>query len=225
MRVPSSTRVGPTWRIAAWCDGAIMKPMPASRMQRSTPSGGSPILTPSARQRVGGARARRGGAIAVLGDRNAAGGDDDRGERRDIVGAGTVAAGADDVDRVGGRCDAQHLGAHRGDCAGDLVDAFAAHPQRHQEAAHLRRRHFARQHGVEGGHRFRRVSAAPAATLAIRGLKDSMRADRSAPKAARVKRGGQVEEIAQDARVRARSRCSRGGTVRRKPGGRGAPPP
>ena len=25
-----------------------MKPMPASRMQRSTPSGGSPILTPSA---------------------------------------------------------------------------------------------------------------------------------------------------------------------------------
>ncbi len=42
------------------------------------------------------------------------------------------------------------------------------------------------------------VSAAPAATLAIKGLKYSMRADRSAPKAARVERGGQVQEIAQD---------------------------
>ena len=48
VRVPSSTRVGPTWRIAAWWAGAIMKPIPASWMQRSTPSGERPILTPSA---------------------------------------------------------------------------------------------------------------------------------------------------------------------------------
>ena len=50
----------------------------------------------------------------------------------------------------GGRLDAQHLGAHGGDRAGDLVDGLAAHPQRHQEAAHLRRRRFARHHAVEG---------------------------------------------------------------------------
>ncbi len=40
--------VGPTWRIAAWWVGAIMKPMPTSRMQRSITSGATPTLTPSA---------------------------------------------------------------------------------------------------------------------------------------------------------------------------------
>ena len=48
VRVPSSTRVGPTFFIAGWCAGANMKPMPASRMQRATPSGASSIATPSA---------------------------------------------------------------------------------------------------------------------------------------------------------------------------------
>src|SRR5208337_3183532 len=43
-----------------------------------------------------------------------------------------------------------------------------------------------------------RVSVAPAATLAIKGLKNSMSPDRLARRAARMKSGGQVEEIAQD---------------------------
>lgn len=40
--------------------------------------------------------------VAVLGDRQAGAGDDDRGERRDIIGADAVTAGADDIDGIGG---------------------------------------------------------------------------------------------------------------------------
>jgi hypothetical protein len=43
VRVPSSARTGITWRIAGWCIGAIMKPMPASVRHFSTSSG--PIIT------------------------------------------------------------------------------------------------------------------------------------------------------------------------------------
>ena len=39
VRVPSSTRTAPTWRVAAWWVGAIMKPMLASRMQASMAGG------------------------------------------------------------------------------------------------------------------------------------------------------------------------------------------
>ena len=81
------------------------------------------------RQHVRRARFRRRRAVAVLGDRHAAGRDDQRGERRDIVGAGAVAAGAHDVDGAVGRRDAQHLGAHRGNRAGDFLDGFAANAQ------------------------------------------------------------------------------------------------
>ena len=42
------------------------------------------------------------------------------------------------------------LRAHRRDRAGDLVDRLAPHPQRHQEAADLRRRRLARHDDVEG---------------------------------------------------------------------------
>src|SRR5262245_17445857 len=48
VRVPSSTRVGPTFFMAGWWAGANMKPMPASLMQRLTASGVSSMLTPSA---------------------------------------------------------------------------------------------------------------------------------------------------------------------------------
>src|SRR6266702_777208 len=47
VRVASSTRVGPTFFMAGWCDGANMKPIPASAMQRPTCSGVMSILTPS----------------------------------------------------------------------------------------------------------------------------------------------------------------------------------
>ena len=128
-----------------------MKPMPASATQRPTCSGVRSILTPSDGQHVGGARARRQRAVAVLGDRHAGARDDEGGAGRDVDRAGAVAAGADDVDGVGGRVDPQHLGAHRRDRAGDLVDGLAAHAQRHQQAAHLRGRGLAGHHAVEGG--------------------------------------------------------------------------
>ena len=54
----------------------------------------------------------------------------------------------------GGRLDPQHLAAHRRHRAGDFVDGFAAHAQRHQEPAHLRGRGLAGHHAVEGGGRF-----------------------------------------------------------------------
>src|SRR3984893_11359533 len=47
VRVASSTRVGPTFFQAGWCDGANMKPMPASVTQGPTCSGVMSILTPS----------------------------------------------------------------------------------------------------------------------------------------------------------------------------------
>ena len=75
----------------------------------------------------------------MLGDGHAAAGDDEGRERRDVVAARLVAAGADDVDGPLGRRDRQHAAAHGRDRADDLVERLAAHPQRHQEAAGLGR--------------------------------------------------------------------------------------
>ena len=106
------------------------------------------------RQYVGGAGLRRQRAIAVLGDRHARAGDNKRRAGRNVERAGGVAAGADHVDGVRRRVDPQHLGAHRGDRAGDFIDRLAAHAQRHQKRAHLRRRRFARHHLLESGSGF-----------------------------------------------------------------------
>ena len=81
---------------------------------------------------VGSTRTRGQRAIAVLGDGHAGAGHNDRGAGGNVERARSVAAGADDVDRVGRRGYAQHLGAHRRDRAGDLIDRLAAHAQRHQ---------------------------------------------------------------------------------------------
>ena len=48
VRVPSSTRAGPTCFIAAWWAGANMKPMPAFSMQAAMPMGERSMRTPSA---------------------------------------------------------------------------------------------------------------------------------------------------------------------------------
>src|ERR1700754_3700261 len=47
VRVASSTRVGPTFFQAGWCEGANMKTIPVSATQRPTCSGVISILTPS----------------------------------------------------------------------------------------------------------------------------------------------------------------------------------
>ena len=51
----------------------------------------------------------------------------------------------------GGAVDGERLGAHGARGAGDLGDGLAAHAQRHEEPAHLRRRRVARHHRVERG--------------------------------------------------------------------------
>ena len=95
------------------------------------------------RQHVGRARFRRQSAVAVLGDPEPGTGCDEGGTGRDIIGARGITAGPHDVDRIGGRLDLRHLLAHDLDGAGDLIHRFAAHSQRHQEAAYLRGRGFA----------------------------------------------------------------------------------
>ena len=46
VRVPSSVRGGPTWRIAGWCIGAIMKQMPAWSSARCATAGPPSTLMP-----------------------------------------------------------------------------------------------------------------------------------------------------------------------------------
>ena len=91
-------------------------------------------------ENVGGAGTRRQRAVAMLGDRHAGAGDNEGGAGGDIKRARGVAAGADHIDGVRRRCDAQHLGTHDGNGAGNLVNGFAAHAHTHQQRAHLRRR-------------------------------------------------------------------------------------
>ena len=103
-------------------------------------------------QHVGRAGARGGGAVAVLGDRHAAAGDDDRGERRDVVASPNGRRRCRRCRwRPAGARHPGHAPAHRRDRADDLVERLAAHAQRHQEGAALRRRDLAREQVVEGG--------------------------------------------------------------------------
>ncbi len=100
-------------------------------------------------QHVGSARARGQCPVAVLGDRHARARHDEGRAGRDVIGARGVAAGAHHVDGILRSLNPQHLLAHGGDRAGDLVDGLAANAQRHQQSAHLRGRRFAGHHGVE----------------------------------------------------------------------------
>jgi len=76
-------------------------------------------------------------------------------EAVEMLTMGAVAAGADDVDRACRRRDGQHLVAHGGDGAGNLLDRLAAHPKAHQKGADLARRRLAGHDDVEGRTRFR----------------------------------------------------------------------
>ena len=64
--------------------------------------------------------------------------------------------------------------AHRRDGAGDLVQRFAAHAQRHQERAALRGRDFAGQDVVEGGAGFLARQRGAGGDLGEVGLEASM---------------------------------------------------
>ena len=82
-------------------------------------------------------RPRGHGAVAVLGDRHAAGRHNKSRGGRNIIGARRVAAGAAGIHRAFGRGDFQHFGAHDAGGAGQFRNTFAAHAQRHQEGADL----------------------------------------------------------------------------------------
>ena len=119
-------------------------------------------LDPERLEHVGAAAERRGGPVAVLGDPCAAGGGDDRCERRDVEGAERVAAGAAGVEQVlpvdlqrGG------LGAKRAGEPGDLLRRLALDPERDHEAGDLGRGRVAAQDQLHRltGFRFREVLA------------------------------------------------------------------
>ncbi len=111
-------------------------------------------IDPQRRQDVGRPGAGRKGAVAVLGDRHPAAGHHEGGAGRHVVGAGMVAAGSDNIDGVGRGRDPRHVGAHHIDRTGDLVGRLAAHAQRHEKAADLRRRRLAGHQDTEGRARF-----------------------------------------------------------------------
>ncbi len=79
----------------------------------------------------------------MLGDRHARGRHDDGRGGRDVEGAAPVAARADDVDGTIRRIDAKDAQPHRRREAGQLIDRFAAHPERDQERPELGRRRLA----------------------------------------------------------------------------------
>ena len=139
VRVPSSWRAGMTWRIAGWCIGAIMKPMPASASARSTTSGPTMTLTPSSVSASAAPDFDERLRLPCLATGTPAPATTKRGGGRDVERALAVAAGADDVDGALGGADAQALGAHHRGGAGVFGDGLAAGAQRHQEAADLRR--------------------------------------------------------------------------------------
>ncbi len=148
----------------------------------------------------------------MLGDGHPAGGDDHRGERRDVVGAGAVAAGADDVDRVFRRLHPQHARAHRRHRAGDFLDRLAAHPQRHQETADLRRRDIAREHGLEGVESLRAAEFGAGGDFGEKRL-ESFHSCGPSVRGGRVK-GAPDRENCRGSSCRARWRCFRDGTAR-----------
>jgi hypothetical protein len=99
-------------------------------------------------QHIGAARRRGDRPVAVLRHRYAGGRDDQRRSGRDIERAAAVAAGAAGVDRCVGCLYADHPLAHRPREAHQLVGGLAAHPQRNEEAAQLRRRGLPIHHGA-----------------------------------------------------------------------------
>ena len=79
----------------------------------------------------------------MFGDHDPARRDDERGRRRDVERAASVATGADDIDGAIGRLDPDDPFAHRGRKTGQLVDRLATHPKSHEQRRQLGRRSLA----------------------------------------------------------------------------------
>ena len=159
-------------------------------MPMRTPSSDSTSLAPDSEE------AR---AIAVLGHRDAAGRDDQRGEGRNIIGLQPVAAGADNVDGALGRLDRQHPGPHGRDRAGHFIQRFAPGAQTHQEGARLGRGGLAGQQAVESRFRLGAGQRCAGGDLGEEGL-EALHGVSGPPLGTafgRVPAFGEIEEIAQ----------------------------
>ena len=149
VRVPSSTRVGADILHRRMMRGREHEADAGLADAARHLFGRQLDLDAERHQHVGRAGARGERAVAMLGDRHAGARDDQAPRRWRCCRCRSIAAGADHIDGVRGRFHPQHLRAHRGHRAGDLVDGLAAHAQRHQQPAHLRWRRLARHHQVE----------------------------------------------------------------------------
>ncbi len=87
--MPSSLRAGPTKRIAGWNFWAKQNPMPASSMQRATPSGPRSMTTPSSSSRSAEPHADDAARLPCFATADSGTRDDERGQRRDVDGAAT----------------------------------------------------------------------------------------------------------------------------------------
>jgi hypothetical protein len=91
-------------------------------------------------EHVGRAAARADAAVAVLGDRQAAGGGDEGGRGRDVDQARAVAAGAAAIgEQIIGPLERQRGGEQAARGADHLLGGLALHPQRDQHAGDLGR--------------------------------------------------------------------------------------
>ncbi len=133
----SSPRTGPACLAAGWNTGANMNPIPASARHRSHTSRVEVDLDAERLEQVGGARAARGRAVAVLGDRYPRAGNDDRRDRRDVERPAAVAAGATRVDDRRGGHDRVREPERRLRKPLELVDGLTLRPKGHQEPADL----------------------------------------------------------------------------------------
>ena len=106
-------------------------------MQRATPSGSRSMRAPERLEQVGRAGEARRRAVAVLGDRAARAGGDQRGGGRDVERAPPAAraGGVEQVLALGRHVRGQR--PHRARQPGELVDRLALRPQRDQEAGDL----------------------------------------------------------------------------------------
>ena len=221
VRVPSSTRAPATWRMAPWWRGAIMKPIPAPRIERSTSATSASMLTPSA-VRMSAEPARDDSArlpCLATGTPQA---------------ATTIAAAVETlkvpdasppVPQVSIAVSGARTLSMRSRSAWappvELVDGLAAHPQPHEKPADLGRGRIAGHHDLErvarlaARQRLDPEASRPSSAFILSGVGAHARPPRrrSAPGSCR----------AGDAH--ARSRCFRGETARRGSAARdGAPP-
>ena len=139
VRTASSLRTGTTKRVAPWWAGANMKPKPTSL--DAARDGLGREVDPHAERLEHVGRARQPGrrAVAVLGDRAAGAGGDQRRGRRDVE-RRPPAAGARGVEQVvaAGRRPASASARIVARQAGELVDRLALRAQRDQQGGDLR---------------------------------------------------------------------------------------